>query len=354
VVPDIVEIVGWKQFVRAVQADARRHQREVKRQNAREERESMRRHRELHRLQRELDKQSEKARAANDVARFDNYLELLVSLHCDDDMFEWDWADFASALPPNPPMRRNDYESAATGAQILYVPNLIDRLFGAAKRRQAELQAGVEKARREDDAQYARAMQEHHERERGWAARRALASRILSSDSTAYLAGLEHASAFAELASFQTRVTVAEVEREALAVTCEITDDEIVPTEEVKLTASGKLTKKSMATSKYWALYQDHLCSAALRVARETFDLLPIVRTVVNIGPVRVNTATGHRESVVFLAAHFSRSGVDALNLAKIDPSDSMKNFPHRMKFKKTTGFDPVEPMLLSEQWITT
>jgi hypothetical protein len=346
--------VGWKQFVRAVQADARRYQREVKRQNARAERESMRRHRELHRLQRELDKHSEKAQAANDVARFDNYLELLVSLHCDDDMFEWDWADLANAPAPNPPTRRNDHESAATGAQILYVPNLIDKLFGAAKKRQAELQAGVENGRREDDAQHARAMQEHYERERGWAARRQLASRILASDATAYLAGLEYASAFSELAAFQTRVTVAELEREALAVTCEITDDEIVPSEEVKLTASGKLTKKTMAAGRYWALYQDHLCSAALRVARELFDLLPVSRAVVNIGPVRVNTATGHRESVVFLAVHLSRSGVDSLNLEKIDPSDSMKNFPHRMRFKKTSGFEPVEPMLLSEQWVTT
>jgi hypothetical protein len=89
-------------------------------------------------------------------------------------------------------------------------------------------------------------------------------------------------------------------------------------------------------------------------MAREAFAVLPVSRAVVNIGPVQVNTQTGHKEPATFLAVHFARDILNKLNLGQIDPSDSMKNFPNRMKFKKTAGFEPVQPMTLDEQWITT
>jgi hypothetical protein len=54
------------------------------------------------------------------------------------------------------------------------------------------------------------------------------------------------------------------------------------------------------------------------------------------------------------LAVHFTRGTLARLNFAAIDPSESLKNFPHRMKFKKTTGFDPVDEMTSDEQWVTT
>ncbi|MGY4494699.1 hypothetical protein [Pseudomonas sp. TE3610] len=36
------------------------------------------------------------------------------------------------------------------------------------------------------------------------------------------------------------------------------------------------------------------------------------------------------------------RSTLNSLNLDAIDPSDAMKNFVHRMAFKKTQGFSAV------------
>lgn len=69
---------------------------------------------------------------------------------------------------------------------------------------------------------------------------------------------------------------------------------------------------------------------------------------------VRINSSTGHKEVPTILAVHFTRDALTRLNFAAIDPSDALKNFPHRMKFKKTTGFDPVDDMTADEQWITT
>ncbi|MBI5161247.1 MAG: DUF4236 domain-containing protein, partial [Micrococcales bacterium] len=127
-----------------------------------------------------------------------------------------------------------------------------------------------------------------------------------------------------------------------------------VPKEELKLTAGGKVSNKDMPAGRYWALYQDHVCSCAMRMARETFAVLPVSRAIVNVRATRLDSSTGHPGSVTLLGVNFLRDVVGRLNLATIDPSDSMKNFPHRMKFKKTAGFEPVEPLTADEQWVAT
>lgn len=233
-------------------------------------------------------------------------------------------------------------------------PGFFERLFGGAKKRVAALQQAVQVARAADDQVHADAMRSYQEEFASWNTMRGLAGRMIQRDASAYSDALAAAGAFDELSDFQTRVAVSDAQPDAVVFTCTMTDDEIVPREEVKLTATKKLTTKAMAASRFWTLYQDHVCSAALRVASEAFAVLPVSRAVVNIGPVAVNTQTGHREPSTYLAVHVQRDSLQRLNLIQIDPSDSMKNFPHRMKFKKSSGFEPVEPMTLDEHWVTT
>jgi hypothetical protein len=121
-----------------------------------------------------------------------------------------------------------------------------------------------------------------------------------------------------------------------------------------RLTSKGKLLIRDMAKGRYLALYQDHVCSAAIRVGREALAVLPIARAVVNIGPIRVDPATGHRGPVTYLAAQFTRESLARINLQHIDPSESMATFPSRMRFKKTSGLEPIEVMTLDENWVTS
>lgn len=332
-----------------MEADARRRQRAA----ARDERESMRRYRELAKRERELEKQSERMRAENEAAQFENYLELLVSVH-KESVHQWDWRALASAPPPAAPSRRDMHEAGARIIAESYRPGLFERLFGGAKKTAAKQAADIDAGRAADEAAYAHLTRSHQEAYAGWSQTRAVAARIIERDATAYGAALELTGALDELSAFQTRVTLSTAEPDAVVCACEITDDEIVPSEVVTLTASGKLSTKAMPAGRYWALYQDHVCSAAIRIAREVFSALPVSRAVINVGQHQINKKTGHQEHSTFLAVHFTRDGLRKLNLSQIDPSDSMKNFPHRMKFKKTTGFDAVEAMTLDEHWVTT
>ena len=329
-----------------MEADSRRRQRHA-------EREAMRRHRELQRYQREHARESEKQWAAYEVQKFENYLELLVSLH--KDLAEpWNWRAIANAPQPSPPQRGHRHEAAASEVMRAYKPGFVDQLFGAAKKHVAQLEVAVAQARAADHSEYDEMLRWYRSEHAGWNMRRFMAGRILAGEISAYPEALEMAAAFDELAAFGTRVTVAATALEVIELACEITDAELVPEEEIKLTSTGKLTKKSMAAGRYWALYQDHVCSCAIRAASETFAVLPVERVIVNIGSIQVNTSTGHRELVTFLAVHFARGTLAKLNLNGIDPSDSMKNFQHRMKFKKTSGFEPVTSITQDDHWVTT
>ncbi len=90
-------------------------------------------------------------------------------------------------------------------------------------------------------------------------------------------------------------------------------------------------------------LYQDHICSASMRIAREVFAYLPIDYARINAVSKIVNTKTGHLEEQPILSVLYLPKTIESLNLDTIDPSDSMQNFVHTMNFNKIRGFSVVE-----------
>ncbi len=230
----------------------------------------------------------------------------------------------------------------------------MDRTFGGATKHRALLEHTVTQGVATDCARNDAAIAAFRQQHAAWATNVRLASGVLKFEHAACAEALTHADAFGAVQSFKTSVKLDKVATDVATLSAVLHDDEIVPREEVKLTASGKLTTKDMAIGKYWALFQDHVCSCALRIALETFAVIPVGRAIVNIAVIRRDTSTGHSGAVAILAVHFMRNAVEDLNLEAIDPSDSMKNFPHRMRFKKTTGFEPIDVMTDDEQWVTT
>jgi len=333
-------------MVRQMEASAKRQRRAA-------ERDAVRRHRDLQKQYRELAKQSAQAQAAYEVQEFENYLDLVVSLHKDRGDV-WSWETVASAGPPAAPQPGSRHEAHARHELEAYAPGFFERLFGGAKRHTSELEVALAQAQNADRAEFAQATQAHQAAYALWEYRRRLAARLLNRETAAYPEALQHAGAFDELSSFETQVTITEAEPTAIVLTCRTNSTSPVPTEELKLTAAGKVSTKAMAGGRFWALHQDFVCSTALRAAGEALAVLPIERVVVNVGSVQTNTATGHPEFFTSLAAHFARTALLRLNLAQVDASDSMKNFQHRMKFKKTSGFEYVEPMTLQENWVST
>lgn len=162
----------------------------------------MQRYRELQRQEREAErlrvqqaKESERLRAATEASRFENYLDLVVSLHkeCGD---AWDWQAIANMGPPSPPARAATRESAAKLDLQSYSPGFFEKLFGGNKKKVAALTAAVAQARAVDEGDYAQATSQYQQAYAFWSERRALAARILAGDATVYQVALGQAGAF--------------------------------------------------------------------------------------------------------------------------------------------------------------
>jgi hypothetical protein len=334
--------VGWKQYMRAIEAD-----------NRRRERTAAKHFREWQQQLKKMHKEAQRRDAEEQAALYENYLALLVSVHaeCGD---SWDWRSVANTPPPPEPQRGNRNEMVAHALIDAYKPGFFERIFGGAAKRQSELQTTLAAAIQADADEHQRALAHQRELYGRWSHGVRLAPAVLRLHVDACREALAFVGAFDELATFKTRVFLDRIDGDVATVSSVIDDPEIVPREEVKLTAGGKLTTKDMATGKYWTLYQDHVCSCAIRVAREIFATLPISRAIVNVKTIRRDTSTGHMVPSTILAVHFIREGIARLNLDAIDPSDAMKNFPHKMKFKKASGFEVVEEISNDEQWVTT
>ena len=110
--------------------------------------------------------------------------------------------------------------------------------------------------------------------------------------------------------------------------------------------ANGTISEKEMSKTNYFALMQDYICSTMIRVARDSFALLPVEKVYVHAVDNILNTATGHEDEVTLVSVEFGRDQLQSLNMELIDPSDAISNFNNNMKFAKTTGFKAVERIL--------
>ncbi|WP_437592257.1 hypothetical protein [Sorangium sp. So ce1000] len=294
------------------------------------------------------ERMQEQQRAACEVALFENYLQVIVSVH-KESWNPWDWRQIAAAAPPQPPVYAGRHEAAAKVALQTYEPSFTEKLLKQDGKRRQTLAEDVELARQRDQIDHQTALQQHQQAIAQWQWYNHVAQGVLSQHLDAYRAVLDYLSPFDELSELGIVVSLDEVQPGGIAVTCAVRDQEIVPTEERRLTAAGKLTVKSIPAGRYWELYQDHVCSCALRVAREIFGLLPVARVVVNVSTELLDASTGHKGPMTILGVNFVRPTFERLNLDMLDPSNAMTNFVHRMSFKKTKGFSAVSPLALAE-----
>jgi hypothetical protein len=109
------------------------------------------------------------------------------------------------------------------------------------------------------------------------------------------------------------------------------------------------LSTKAWQKGRFHEVYQDYVCGAVLRVANELCALLPVESVLVTAVDDMLDSSTGKLRQQALLSILVPRSTLEALNLELVDPSDALANFIHRMSFKKTTGFSPIEPLTIND-----
>lgn len=321
--------MGWRGTLRSVNAAVNRMEREAKR-----------RERELAKQQQLRSKMAELELAAYEVDLFENFVERLRTIHteCSDSI---NWDRVSKQPEPREPVRSDANERNAARKLETFKPGFFQKLFGGADAARKKLEDGVATGRDADEAAYRRAVAEYRDDRGAWEIERDLAVRVIEGNQAAYLSVLKDYAGFSEIGDLGTGMQIAITDAARVRIDLSIHSKDIIPAETKSLLKNGKLSVKRMNAGAFNELFQDHVCGAVLRVAREVFAVLPVDEVEITALDDMLNNATGHLETQPILSVLVSRSTLDSMNLDAIDSSDSMSNFICNMDFKRSSGFKP-------------
>ncbi|MBC6605365.1 hypothetical protein H8B13_00895 [Hymenobacter sp. BT188] len=322
--------MSWKGAARSFVATTRRI-----------ERDQQRRGRVAAQQFKQLQKEEAITNATQAVANYNEYLGVIKSVHhdCNDPI---DWVTIQREPTPVPPLPSTEHEQKAQLALDTYQPGFFDRLFKRGPGKVKRMTEAVGTARQQDQQLTAERQAEHARQLTAWQDRQDLTRQVLAKDSDVYSQVLEIFTPFEGIRQLGSRLEFT-FTADHIEVDVHVGTAEVIPDFVVTQLASGKLSRKTLPISKFNELYQDYVCGCLLRVAREVQAHLPVSQVVVHALTKQLNPATGLIENQVIASAAMPRDTLAQLNFTALDPSDSMRNFNHTMKFTKTGGFQAVD-----------
>ena len=172
------------------------------------------------------------------------------------------------------------------------------------------------------------------------------AQSVLAGDIDAYFKVIEQVGPFDDLLEYGSGFEVGTDDPNLMEIEFQVKSDDIIPTQYPDMKASGEIVMKDFSKSAYFELVQDYVSSTMLRVARDTFALLPVQQVIIHAVDKVLNPATGNDEEVTIASAKIKRDAMATLNFERIDPSDCLESFESNVKFKKTAGYSPVDRVL--------
>lgn len=316
-------------------SDHQKWLREYERAKKRQEREELRVAREIGLKKKRQERAGELERAQLEVDEYQAQMRVLLSLHREAGE-SWDWRQIAATLPsPMPgPVNRREMR-ALQDLAVAYEP----------KQKRAE--DIIEEARKGDRLEAEEALRVHGEETAELERMSALARRILVGDLGAYRDALSEFCPVAELEHLGSSIEFIMHSSSFVECVAVMNDTSAIPDEVKTLTSNGKLSVKAMSRQLFHEIYQDHICSGVLRIAREVCALLPVEDVLVTV-QTSVADAVGLATERPVLSVVVPRAALDGMNFARLDPSDTIETLPYCGDFKatrKTGAFQPIQPI---------
>lgn len=289
-------------------------------------------------------KADEIERAAAEVEEFEERLQQLTTVHhtVGESM---DWCEIRERPAPVEPHRVSKWERSAIEKRDNFKPTFWQRLFAKEAKVRAELEQNIITSRDRDEVSYRAALKLYRQQFEQWQELNQLASAILAGDTVAYRRAVEELEPLSELQEIGCGIEIIFSDAHTSEIDLVVESDKVVPQVAKSLTRSGKLSVKAIPQGKFQELYQDYVCGCVLRCARELFSFLPLKRVIVNVQATLLDSASGHLRPQTVLTVGIPRFTLEGMNFAAVDPSDAMKLFPHRMGFKRSQGFHPVQTL---------
>lgn len=323
--------MGWKGTVRSINSTMRAM-----------DRDAQRRKRERERRDKERVKLQALELAAFEVEEYEEEIRSLTSMHVSDDIMKIDWQKIANSKSPEEPKYVPIKSITMKEKHDNYIPSALDKMMKKVEKKKNKLAERLRQAELEDRQEYQESIRKYKQELSDWEESRENAKKILSCDTDAFIEAMKELNPFAHLAGLTQTIQFNLDSKECASASCSV-DLGMLPKEKKSLLKSGKLSVKQLSTNQFNDLAQDFICSLALRLSQDLFGILPIEWSIINISTDLLDTSTGRLNEELILSVAIPRDTLSKLNIATLDPSDSMKNFKHEMSFKKTTGFLPVK-----------
>lgn len=324
--------MGWKGTMRSVAATARRMEKEAERRH------------------KQTLKEQATADAAEAVDSWERYVDDLLTVHTNV-ADRIDWQRLVEVPKPKEPVKLSQHRDEAQAKLSSFKPGIFAFFRGGADKIRGRMEKAVSEASAKDEADFQAASKKFAADTAEWEADSSLAKRLLKGEGSAIQEVITEMQTLSKTDLIGSAVEF-EVRDNFVHARPQVHSDEVIPNYRRKQLASGKLSETKMPVSQFNELYQDYVASVALKVAGDLFQILPLDEVFVTCENEMLNTATGHQEPTPILSVQFVRATYTKLNLAHIDPSDSMQNFNHEMKFSRTKGFSPVKALGREEHGI--
>ena len=172
------------------------------------------------------------------------------------------------------------------------------------------------------------------------------AESVLAGNIDSYFKVIAEAGPFDDLLEFGSGFEVGTDDPSILEIEFKVMSSKVIPQNKLSLKANGDLMEKPFTKSEYYELVQDYVASTILRVARDSFALLPIQKVLIHAVDSQLNTATGNEDEITIVSVMIKRDALMTINFERIDPSDCLSGFEINEKFRKTAGFAPVDRLL--------
>lgn len=266
------------------------------------------------------------------VDEYNNKLDVIKSIHKECDEYI-NWSSLENAEEPFDINSIGLYEQYAINQLEIYQPTFIENIFKGKKIAKIEqFKENIKLAKEQDIESY-----------ENWKNLKIIAEKVLKGDIDTYFIVINEMNPLDDLLEFGSDFEFGTDNPECIQVEFVINAENSIPKESLSLTKTGKLSCKNLTKTAYYDLFQDYVCSCCIRIARDMFALLPLKNVVVHAVHNKLDSSTGHNEEITVLSVNFDIETLNSLNFELIDPSDSLCNFEHNMKFLKTTGFKKVD-----------
>jgi hypothetical protein len=278
--------------------------------------------------------------AASAESDWKSYVNVLKTLHIDhSDMINWD--TISDEPKPMEPIREFKQEEMAKWQLDIFQPSFFDKLLGLTEKKIKNLTDLLEQARKRDKSIHEAKLSNFASELKDWNVMQSIALGIKRKDVQAYKDALDFFKPFDEISQLGKELRL-NLNEEYIDIEFDTFADGIIPTFELSLTSTGKLSRKDMSLTKFNDLYFEHICSCAIRIAKEISILFPVSHIVITVISKDLDKATGHNANSAVLSFLTTPDKIEQLNLETIQPSETIKSFIHNLKFTKSNGFSPV------------